>query len=401
MAASSLTIFVVSCSFWFMQAFPLRIIGYNPLSASCEDRQLDIVKEAAAFDLIHLIGTGIPKSDVYTSCQRLGHRFISTGYVRSSWSNKSCGCALAIGGRLKNARIYDPLVTSGKLSGRGLAVRIANGSADVFAVCAYFPPCPRAKAEYPAYKQTCRALAGWLSDALCKCPASSLPVICTDVNDGMGLKKTLASTINLDTSVVPPQAARVEKLPGGAGELFRLILEQHDMFSATAWFDPRATYFGNESQSLIDHICIPWGLYGAVRSAGPLYTMSKRLQLIMRNAMADNAVLHLVVMYIFSHPVASVHLTPEEMVDPSLKGSAWDMDLLLRGLREGLFRKEFIDEIEKEMEDFVTNSAPALLENSTPDAFFGAFDAVVIQIAQKYFKRGKKVLDPRVNELAL
>ena len=148
-------IWVIVC----MRAFPLKALGYNPLSASCDDRLTDTIAEANSFDVILPAGTTVKRSDVYTSAVKLGHQVISAGYVESVYSNRSCGVAVILGNRLKKARIYDPVVASGKLGGRGLAGRAANGFADVTAIPVYFPPCPRQKSQFAIYRQTCRELA--------------------------------------------------------------------------------------------------------------------------------------------------------------------------------------------------------------------------------------------------
>ena len=383
-----------------MLPFPLKILGYNPLAANCEDRILDIVDEASNFDLVLLAGTGVRKHDQYSTSVVRGRKVISTGFLSTTMSNKSCGVSIVLGKKFRNARVYDPLVAPPKIAGRGLAVRAANGFCDVTAICVYFPPSPRDKSKIPVYRETCREIASWLSAVLCKVPASSTPVLYTDLNDGMGLKAIAGAVHRIETSAVSEGAARLERFPGAAGELLRELLDTHGMASASSWTDSRPTFFGNNhSESLLDHICLPLALIEAVRTAGPLYSMARKLQLIRRRSLADHSPVHVVAWYLFSQDESTEELQPQLQVEPSLQEVTWDLDELLLGLRKGKHRREFIAALESEMETFIAESAP-LLEQATPDSYFTQLDAVVIKCAQRFFSKSAARRNEEVDQLA-
>ena len=108
--------------------------------------------------------------------------------------------------------LFTPMVTSGKITGRGIAARAQTGTTDVTAISVYFPPFFWKKALYARYRQCCRELAAWLSDVLCECCATTVPLIFADVNDGMGLRRLSGSTHAIENGVVSEGASRIEKM---------------------------------------------------------------------------------------------------------------------------------------------------------------------------------------------
>ena len=172
-------------------------------------------------------------------------------------SNKSCGVSIVLGKRFSKARIYTPMEAKGKLQGRGLAVRIRNRMAD-FTVCSvYFPPRPGKKVAFGVYRDTCKALAAWLAEVLSATPGSSTPIIFADVNDGIGVVNECGKWRYLESPCISKQAARREHIHGGAGELLRAILEERHLAAQSSWSDSRTTFFGNCSDTLIDHLYGP------------------------------------------------------------------------------------------------------------------------------------------------
>ena len=87
---------------------PLRILGYNPLNAADEDRVIDIFEEAAGFDVVLLAGMGVKQGGEPFSTKKIANKtLITSGYVNSCFSNKSCGVGIGLGKRFAAARIYD------------------------------------------------------------------------------------------------------------------------------------------------------------------------------------------------------------------------------------------------------------------------------------------------------
>ena len=268
---------------WAGLMFPLKLLGYNPLSCNNECRWLDVLEESRNFDVVLLSGTGIMDKDGKAVEAKYGNRLcISAGWVNSNFSNKSCGTSVVVGERFKSDRIHEPFQAKGKIAGRGIAVRISSRLADITAIAAYYPPVPIERAKLPLYRETCRLVTDWISQALLRTPGSSTPVLFADVNDGIGKKGVGTSLVDLGSSCVSSSAARRERIPGGAGELLRALLEAHDLVSISSWSDSRDTFFGNWSSSLLDHLFLPQPFLQAVRSAGPLAGMGKKLQLIRR-----------------------------------------------------------------------------------------------------------------------
>jgi len=128
-----------------MHEWPLKVIGYNPLSASNRERQCEILDEFKGFDLVLVAGTGIrfdPKCREFEEVKVEDFRWLSSGFARSNMSNKSCGVAIALGSRCKNAKLSDPIELKTKTQGRGLAIRVRSGYYDLCTIVAYFPPIP-------------------------------------------------------------------------------------------------------------------------------------------------------------------------------------------------------------------------------------------------------------------
>ena len=98
--------------------------------------------------------------------------------------------------------------------------------------------------------------------------------------------------------------------------------------------------------------------------------------------------MHAIVYYLLQHtPSETLSETPQGQIAPEVAGVRWDSDLMVRGLREGLRRHEFIAALQEEMSTFLNESLP-LLQLNTADAYFSAMDSLVTKVAQRFFKRG-------------
>ncbi len=74
---------------WAGLMFPLKLLGYNPLSCNNECRWLDVLEDSRNFDVVLLSGTGIRDKDGKAVEAKYGNRLcVSAGWVNSNFSNK-------------------------------------------------------------------------------------------------------------------------------------------------------------------------------------------------------------------------------------------------------------------------------------------------------------------------
>ena len=231
-------------------------------------------------------------------------------------------------------------------------------------------------------------------------PSSCTPVIFADVNDGIGLRKVGSTTIIEETTCISNEAARLEHWDGGAGEQLRAVLELHSLAASSSWHDPRDTFFGDGYSSLLDHLFIPRPLIAALRSSGPLYKLSKRLQCIRKRGLADHSIVHTVFYYVKPAARAQfVNTSPMASISENTSEVRWNTDAMARCLREGEQRHVFIAALEKEMERFLDEETPLLTLENTPDSFFTRMDEVVIGVAQQFFSKGKEPINQELADL--
>ena len=377
-----------------MKPFAVKVAGYNPLSSSHEDRKVDIVDELRSFDFVLLAGTGCRELEGGIPPRSFdGATMYSAGFSKQQFSNKSCGVSIVVGPRFKNLKVHAVIKTPPEIGGRGIALRVSARWADFTLVSLYFPPVPWSSHKLPAYRKTCRLIVDWYLEVLNCTPGTSTPLTYADVNDGLGLRKVRQSWEKCEqVTCIVDEAFNRERIAGGAGELMREALEEHGLFSLSTALDQRHTFFGNDSSSLIDHIFGPSALQASLLSAGPLYDLSKRLQLIRRRGLADHVIIHSNFLYVLSHgrPQDGV-CSPQQalLVDVDIGDVQWDPDLLLRGLREGHMREEFIRDLEAAIKAKEDQLAPLLL-HKTADAYMQALDSIVISVGLKYYSRKVK-----------
>ena len=315
---------------------PLRFLGFNPLTASDDDRLVDILDETANFDIVSLVGTGHRFSEGVQQYKRCNFDVFSCGYGRSPLTNKSCGVAICLGHRFKSSRIRQPVYASGRIAGRALAVRVSNKVLDVMCIAMYFPPTPWKRSQYPAYLETVRLMCVWLGELLNSLPGGVMPAFFMDLNDGIGKQAFGTSTIDVPTACISQPATRLERIKNGAGEGVRTLMDLHGMASLSSWNDARPTLFGsNGNESLIDHWFFPAALLDAVFTAGPLMGMAKRLQLIRRPCAADHVPVHVGIWYLRRHLNVNETLSPQFQVAPELCDIQWDLERLMLAVREG------------------------------------------------------------------
>jgi hypothetical protein len=140
---------------------------------------------------------------------------------------------------------------------------------------------------------------------------------------------------------------------------------------------------------MIDHLIQPKALLQTKKSAGPLFGMGKKLQLVLKNSVFDHVPVHGVFEYILQHPSREqVHYTPQsDMLEGiSFDEVQWCMDRLMQGLREGKDRETFIATLENDVADRLESSMQ-LLEQNIPDAYFARLDSTILRCALRFFRK--------------
>ena len=219
------------------------------------------------------------------------------------------------------------------------------------------------------------------------CPWYEYPLIFIDLNDGIGIQRISGSWIECDTCCMSVASKRRERIPGGAGELVRAICETFSLGSISSWDDSRNIFFGNalNSDSLIDHLFVPLNLIPGKRSAGPLMHMGK-IQVIVRNEPADHVPVHAVIFTSLSTPCAPCDSPQPSLVnDINISEIMWRSDSLMRGLREGEHREEFINNLELAVGNLLASSETFIGNCRTPGQYFQALDSTVIKEALVFF----------------
>jgi len=120
---------------FFLLAFLIymKLLLYNPLSASTALRLEELSLEFASIDLAAIVGTGRPAGR-YEPCVRqrtAHHTALHWGYGRAAGVNKSAGLALLIGGFLSPSCIADVFSPPPSLQGRAGAARLRAGEVDI------------------------------------------------------------------------------------------------------------------------------------------------------------------------------------------------------------------------------------------------------------------------------
>ena len=137
---------------------------------------------------------------------------------------------------------------------------------------------------------------------------------------------------------------------------------------------------------MIDYLFLPVALADRIRTSGTLYNAAKKLQLIRKRGIADHVPVHVVTMYLLQHPSYEADF-PDERVT-KIEVPKWDYDLLVRALREGYCRSEFVAALETEMQKFIEGDMKQLSAKRTPDDFFQRLDEIIIEVAGRFFSRG-------------
>ena len=342
-------------------------------------------RELHNFDMVGLSGTQHKRGEHSIEKRMVdGRLMIQAGWGGGWGTNRSCGCGVLFGRRVKEHNIVGQWAMEGPFQGRGIAVHVKSGYFDWLPIVVYYPPRPTKRAQWPQYFARVSHVTKFVSEVLCRAPSSTTPIIFCDLSDGMGIAKgEFGGWEQVGTSCITEEASRKENLVGGAGEQLRRLPEIHGMVATSASLDPRDTWWGVDRSSLIDHVCIPAALLEVARGGGPLARAGRRLQVIKTARPADHLPVHAIFEYIFEHP------TEEEVATTTAVRRRWDYDALMRGVAKGWRRKEFLEELEE-----VVKSKGEELQDmanmNTPDDYFGMMDEIVCTVAEKWYGKPRE-----------
>ena len=166
----------------------MRCALYNALSGLAAGRLQQIVSTLNA-DVCFLTGLRIParKGQPY-EVRRVGRFDVFLfGWCRGPYTNKSAGCAIAIGRRVRAKHVVRVTAPPESLRGRGGALRVKAGSFDLTLVVGYAPPPTGLGGAQEAQVKAATLVVEWMKEQYLKAPQRSTPIAAGDFNSGVGL----------------------------------------------------------------------------------------------------------------------------------------------------------------------------------------------------------------------
>ena len=311
-------------------------VVYNPQSLKTPGRTRDIARNFRWHDFIALPGTRIPQTSEQ-SCvvQTVGtHRFYNWGAGKGKFVNDACGVSIGIKRRPFPERcVVQVFSPPSHLQGRGGAVRLKRGDADITPIVVYVPTEPYNKQQ----REASQAIWTWVHDLLSRLPARTVPVLLLDANGKTGLRRNpvdgVQSVEYIHDAAIGPCDAAIESYNG---HLLHSCLLDHHMFAVNTFFDVGPTWYGWTSENLcsrIDYICLPQSLRMSVKSCRILQHSGDSLQNMPRPGRCDHRPLQVVFEY-------------KLCFDDTVHRTCWDRDLLHRSLRGGVLRESFVQNVE-------------------------------------------------------
>ena len=330
-------------------------------------------------DLVGLMGTqrSAAGGAAVQTYRVAGRQVIDAGYQRGKFSDRATGCMVMLGKRWKQNDSKGTWAAPLDIGGRGLAVRLRSGWADVKLIVVYFPPRPTLAVKRAAYLKTCENLADWIDSMLLACAGRTTPFMCVDCNDGMGRSP---DGTWLDVQAVKEQSATKEALAGGAGELLRRTLDRHGLAAANAQGEKEATWYGAAGEpTMIDFVAAPAGLLAGEASCYPHKRIGGRLQLIAARSIRDHLPLLLTVRY---------RALQDDCEKAGEQGTRWDANALMLGPTKGVGRRGYVEKVEEAIQKDTRALEMAMWER-TPDTVFEKINELVVKAGAEVYCAGE------------
>jgi hypothetical protein len=266
-------------------------------------------------------------NDEEVTCKREGNLILlEAGWRQAQGTNKIAGCSIVLGKKFRMANI--PRTWFAPVPGRGLAVRLSGTACDLLVISAKFPPFATGGSS-AAYTATRKRLSLWIDALILSAGASCTPIVCTDFNDGVGLRRQGSHHEDAWSTAVGDTKTK-EKSHDSAGPLMREVFERHEMVFANTFLGFMPTYYGEEGRTfMIDVVGVPAGFWKSLQTCGVMRRAGKRLQLIPAATNRDHVPVILTCNYCY-------HLPSEQ------ESTSWNRDTLMAGLTNGECRAEFV-----------------------------------------------------------
>lgn len=186
--------------------------------------------------------------------------------------------------------------------------------------------------------RTVMALRAWIGAMLSAAPARSTPLVCVDLNDGVGGRFTDAGMAQrVDSNLVGDVQFDVEH---EAGLAFRAMLDFHEMSVLTTHFRSGYTDYGAGGYvSRIDHVAAPATLVPLIDRYCAAGGLGRRLQVI--NAYERRDHLPLVLQVRVPLPTSARD-----------EGRRLDRERMMEALLTGKNRRPVLEEVEQRFSDF-------------------------------------------------
>lgn len=236
----------------------LRLVSFNPLSLA-KDRLSEVSEACGWAQLVALQGTQRRHEQPVVTEEAPRHKAYHFGYDRGALSNRSAGCAILH--RQEFGEVCEECRASAATACRSRgAIRLQSRSPpvrDLTVIVGYYPPRPRAQgaSQGGVCMRTVMALTAWIGAMLSAAPTRSTPLVCVDLNDGIGGRFTDAGAAQrVDSNLNGEVQFDVEH---EAGLAFREMLDFHEMSVLTTHFRSGYTYYGAGGYvvPLVDRYC--------------------------------------------------------------------------------------------------------------------------------------------------
>ena len=262
----------------------MQVATYNPMSLVKPGRQAHIAQELKQVSILFQPGTRIraPLSTPHgaVSTESKTHTVWDWGYgAFSKMSNRATGVRISFKKSLfkekDHVQTWSP---PHQLQGRGGAVRLAHGRADITSVITYFPVKPQLAAEQRHYENTVRALYRWVKSTILSIRAKhkrSLLLLGGDFND------------------------QVRKEEGGlVGELMRELAELAQITPTNSAAKAGDTYYGENHTSEVDFLFVQNERLHTVKKIYIARSLTKRVQMVDRRKPHDHMIVMMEIEYI-------------------------------------------------------------------------------------------------------